>query len=253
MSGSRVLVTGGAGFIGSAVCRHLVAGGHHVVNVDKLTYSGNLASLLAYYAFFSVFPLLLVAVTVLGFVLQGSPALQNQVFDTTLGFFPIIGQHDALHPLTGNWLALLVGIALALFSGLSVVSQAQNAFNTVLAVPRADWPGFVPRLLRSLELLVVGGGGLVLTTLISGAVTRSRKPDDRRGKSVAYTSPASQTMLTSAAAVHVQENQTAARRARRTTGSVRSGSSKPTSLASRAAPIAATTLTSSRTRETTMP
>jgi dTDP-glucose 4,6-dehydratase len=42
----RVLVTGGAGFIGSAVCRHLIAkGGYHVVNVDKLTYSGNPESL----------------------------------------------------------------------------------------------------------------------------------------------------------------------------------------------------------------
>jgi dTDP-glucose 4,6-dehydratase len=41
----RVLVTGGAGFIGSAVCRRLVAAGYSVVNLDKLTYSGNLASL----------------------------------------------------------------------------------------------------------------------------------------------------------------------------------------------------------------
>jgi dTDP-glucose 4,6-dehydratase len=40
-----ILVTGGAGFIGSAVCRHLVGIGHRVVNVDKLTYAGNLASL----------------------------------------------------------------------------------------------------------------------------------------------------------------------------------------------------------------
>lgn len=41
----RILVTGGAGFIGSAVVRLLVGKGHHVINVDKLTYSGNLASL----------------------------------------------------------------------------------------------------------------------------------------------------------------------------------------------------------------
>ena len=41
-----VLVSGGAGFIGSAVCRHLIrVGGYRVINVDKLTYSGNLASL----------------------------------------------------------------------------------------------------------------------------------------------------------------------------------------------------------------
>lgn len=42
----RVLITGGAGFIGSAVCRHLIGTGrYHVANLDKLTYSGNLDSL----------------------------------------------------------------------------------------------------------------------------------------------------------------------------------------------------------------
>jgi dTDP-glucose 4,6-dehydratase len=42
----RVLVTGGAGFIGSAVCRHFVLElGYEVIALDKLTYAGNLASL----------------------------------------------------------------------------------------------------------------------------------------------------------------------------------------------------------------
>ena len=44
----RVLVTGGAGFIGSALVRHLVLDkGYEVLNVDALTYAGNLASLRA--------------------------------------------------------------------------------------------------------------------------------------------------------------------------------------------------------------
>jgi len=41
----RILVTGGAGFIGSAVVRRLVGAGHHVVNVDKLTYAASPGSL----------------------------------------------------------------------------------------------------------------------------------------------------------------------------------------------------------------
>ncbi len=41
----NVLVTGGAGFIGSAVCRHLVGADVNVLNVDALTYAGNLESL----------------------------------------------------------------------------------------------------------------------------------------------------------------------------------------------------------------
>src|SRR5271166_3933465 len=42
----RIIVTGGAGFIGSAVCRYLInETDAHVVNVDKLTYAGNLESL----------------------------------------------------------------------------------------------------------------------------------------------------------------------------------------------------------------
>jgi dTDP-glucose 4,6-dehydratase len=45
LSPGRILVTGGAGFIGSAVVRLLVAKDHQVINVDKLTYSGNLDSL----------------------------------------------------------------------------------------------------------------------------------------------------------------------------------------------------------------
>jgi len=42
----KIIVTGGAGFIGSALCRHLVKDmGHTAINVDKLTYAGNLSSL----------------------------------------------------------------------------------------------------------------------------------------------------------------------------------------------------------------
>ncbi len=44
--GKRFIITGGAGFIGTSVLRHLINNTeHHVVNLDKLTYAGNLESL----------------------------------------------------------------------------------------------------------------------------------------------------------------------------------------------------------------
>lgn len=133
--------------------------------------AGNLAALIAYYAFFSIFPLLLALTTVLGYVLAGNPALEQKVFSSALGQFPIIGQHSSTQPLTGNPVALVIGLVLAIWSGLGVAQVAQQAFNTVYGVPRAEWPTFVQQLLRSLELVFVGGIGLIITTLLQGVIS----------------------------------------------------------------------------------
>src|SRR5437899_2886000 len=53
--------------------------------------AGNLAALVAYYGFFSLFPLLLVFVSILGLVLRGDPALQHRIVNSALAQFPIIG------------------------------------------------------------------------------------------------------------------------------------------------------------------
>src|SRR5437764_13947614 len=77
--------------------------------------AANLAALIAYYAFFSIFPLLLALVTILGYVLAGSPGLQQAVFSSAIGQFPIIGQHSPVQPLTGNPAGLVIGLALAVW------------------------------------------------------------------------------------------------------------------------------------------
>lgn len=63
-----------------------------------------LASLITYYGFLSLFPLLLIATTVLGFVLHGNPALQQQLIGSALAQFPIIGDQltNTAHPLQGS-------------------------------------------------------------------------------------------------------------------------------------------------------
>ena len=135
--------------------------------------AGNLAALISYYLFSSIFPLLLALTTVLGYVLGGHPAAEKRVFSSALGNFPIIGENDPLHPLTGNAAALVVGLALAIWSGLAVARQLQNALAVIWDVPRVDRPGYVPRLLRSAELIGVVGGGLMIGTLVQGAVSAS--------------------------------------------------------------------------------
>lgn len=132
--------------------------------------AGNLAALISYYAFFSFFPLLLVLVTVLGFVAAGNRQVEHRVMDTITQQFPGLG--DAIMPagarLHGSGFGLVVGIVLALWAGLAVANAAQTAFNTVWQVPVADRPGLPKRTLRSVGLLAVLGGNIIVTTAISG-------------------------------------------------------------------------------------
>src|SRR3954447_20560272 len=82
----------------------------------------NLAALLAYYAFFSLFPLLLAFVSILGFVLDGNPSLRDDIVDSALERIPVIGAEltGKLQPLTGSGIALAVGLLGALWAGLGV-------------------------------------------------------------------------------------------------------------------------------------
>jgi YihY family inner membrane protein len=133
--------------------------------------AGNLAALIAYYAFLSIFPLLLALVTILGYVLADSPALQHTLYSSAIGQFPLVGETSPMAPLRGDPIALVIGLILAIWSGLAVAQSAQTAFNTLYTVQRTQWPGLVQRLARSVELVVVGGLGLMITTLLQGLVS----------------------------------------------------------------------------------
>jgi YihY family inner membrane protein len=135
--------------------------------------AGQLAALIAYYGFFSLFPLLLVFVTVLGFVLQGNPSAQDSVLHSTLSQFPIIGNQlqNNVHSLKGSGLALTIGLLGSLFAGLGITGATQNAFNQVWHVPHKDRPNFLKARLRGLVLLVVLGILAIVSTVAAGFVT----------------------------------------------------------------------------------
>jgi uncharacterized BrkB/YihY/UPF0761 family membrane protein len=127
-----------------------------------------LAALLTYYGFVSLFPLLLLFSTVLGFVLAGDQRLQHEVLASALHQFPVIGG-DLAQPkrLGGGPVGLVVGIAGSLYGGLGVAQAFQYAANTMWAVPRNNRPNPFRARGRSLLLLATAGLAVLGTTALS--------------------------------------------------------------------------------------
>jgi membrane protein len=132
--------------------------------------AGQLAALIAYYGFVSLFPLLLVLVTVLGFVLQGDPGEQKRILDGTLGQFPIISDQLKLQSLTGSSIGLAIGVLGSLLAGMGITGATQNAFNRIWSVPFKHRPNFINAHLRGLGMLAVLGTMSIVSTTAAGYV-----------------------------------------------------------------------------------
>ncbi len=129
---------------------------------------GYLAALITYYAFVSLFPLLLLMSTVLGFVLAGNPHLQDQILHSALSQFPVVGsQLGDPKRIGGGPVGLVIGILGALYGGLGVAQATQYAMNTAWAVPRNSRPNPFKARGRSVVLLVTVGLAVVGTTALS--------------------------------------------------------------------------------------
>ena len=128
----------------------------------------SLAATISYYGFFSIFPLLLVFTTVLGYVLDQNGDLYKSLLDSALGQFPVIGRQLQTHSLRGSGFALGIGIAAALWAGMGVFLAAQKAMDQVWGVPYTHRPDFFRSRLTALGLLLVLGGGLLVTTVLAG-------------------------------------------------------------------------------------
>jgi YihY family inner membrane protein len=139
--------------------------------------ASQLAALIAYYGFFSLFPLLLVFATVAAFVLEGNPDLQQRLIDSILEKFPVVGTeigtviNESVAQLSGSPLAMTVGIVGAIWTGTAVVAAAQRAMDDIWDVPRAERPGVLGRVVRAFLLLFVFAASIVLSTFLAGTGT----------------------------------------------------------------------------------
>ncbi|HEX8509690.1 MAG TPA: YhjD/YihY/BrkB family envelope integrity protein [Propionibacteriaceae bacterium] len=133
-----------------------------------------LAALITYYGFLSLFPLLLLLTSILGVVLANNPQLQQEILQSALRQFPVIGS-ELGNPkgLGGGVTAIVIGSLTALYGALGVAQATQNAMNQIWAVPRVRRPDPITARLRGLLLLLTAGLALLGATVLSAMGTRS--------------------------------------------------------------------------------
>jgi membrane protein len=135
--------------------------------------SGRNAALIAHFGFLSVFPLLLVFTTVLGYVLQSHEKLRTDIVDSALAQLPFIGQQLKADPtkLHGDALVLIVGLLASLWGGMKAFVAVHTALDDIAEQPLDDRSNpFVTRL-RALLGMAYIGGAQVGTAILAGLAT----------------------------------------------------------------------------------
>lgn len=138
---------------------------HGVVKKYGEDRCGQLAMMLSYRGFFSVFPLLLAFVSVVGIVLQDDPELRDELIDSTLAAVPVVGAEiqNGAGTTSGSMWVVIGSILLSIWAGLGLLEVLQEALNTVWGVPLFERPPWIVRRLRALPGAVLIGACLVLS------------------------------------------------------------------------------------------
>jgi uncharacterized BrkB/YihY/UPF0761 family membrane protein len=137
-------------------------------------HGGWLGSLIAYYGFFSLYPLLVVFVTVATWVLRDRPETLQRVLEALWSQLPFASaefeaevEHQVAS-LGGEGWVLAISLIVTLWGGIGVVRVLQDAVNTMWGVPRYRRPGFLSKLARGLAILSLLGLGIVGTAVVAG-------------------------------------------------------------------------------------
>src|SRR5690242_7071440 len=134
---------------------------------------GVLAGNLTHSAFVSVFPLLLILVTVLVQVAASSHALREEVLSAVSNQFPaigrtLVGQIKAMH--RSSVISLVVGLLVLVWGATGLAQAGLFTMNQVWNLPGPARPGYLPRLIRAVLFLGVLGVGVIGSTLLTGLV-----------------------------------------------------------------------------------
>jgi membrane protein len=128
------------------------------------------AAALTYYIFFSIFPLLLFAVSILGFVARGNEQLRRDLLDAGVNAVPLLASMikgaglDFLERRAGS--LALSAVVLSLYTGSGAVVALEHSLNRLDHI--AEEGNFVQKRLKSLRWLVLLGPAALLTAAFGG-------------------------------------------------------------------------------------
>ncbi|MGB3410405.1 MAG: YihY/virulence factor BrkB family protein [Microthrixaceae bacterium] len=128
---------------------------------------GQLAMLIAYKGFFSIFPLLLAFVSILGIVLRNNESLRESIVDSTISSIPVLATDISAgtENLSASWVVLAVSVAVSVWAGLGLLAMLGNALDTIWEVAVFDRPSWILRQLRCISGAVL----VALCAVLSGA------------------------------------------------------------------------------------
>jgi len=135
---------------------------------------GMYAALITFYGLLSVFPLLLLFITIASMILGQNSAAEKSLVDSALSQFPVIGPKLAsnIHVLSnGNWFAFTASFLFLAWGALGITSALQMASHRAWRLPRSEEPNLVIRTARGLLLLSVIAAAVVLTTVVAAIST----------------------------------------------------------------------------------
>jgi YihY family inner membrane protein len=131
---------------------------------------GYMAGLLTYYGFLSLFPLLLVLVTVLQLWFHNEPALRADIAASVGHLFPLLGSQlqQEIHGIRSAGAGLAIGLLITLYGARGAADAFRFALDNMWQIPKHKRAGFPKSILHSLAIMGAGLAGFAATVAVSG-------------------------------------------------------------------------------------
>jgi membrane protein len=103
-------------------------------------------------------------------VLHSHPSIKDSVIQHATQYFPVLGEQlqSNVHTVRGAGIALAIGVLLTLWGAKGIADVFQYSLNHIWQVPKIKRPGFPKGVIKSLAIIIFGGVGLIVASVLSG-------------------------------------------------------------------------------------